>query len=91
MAGAQRGSLAGLAAGLGKLAHEVHARCVVAKSGVWVRLLAAVQARDAARLREQFALPASIWVYQDGYIKDSLNRVDIRPAPSYQTAPKHTI
>lgn len=46
---------------------------------------------DAAQLREQFAFPASIWVYEDGYIKGSLKRVDIRPAPSYQTAPKHTI
>ncbi len=32
---------------------------------------------DAAQLREQFAFPASIRVYDDGSIKDSLNRVDI--------------
>jgi len=32
---------------------------------------------DAAQLREQFAFPASIRVYEDGSIKDSLNRVDI--------------
>ncbi len=38
---------------------------------------------DAAQLREQFAFPASIRVYDDGSIKDSLNRVAIyydRPA-----------
>ena len=32
---------------------------------------------DAAQLRERFAFPASIRVYDDGSIKDSLNRVDI--------------
>ena len=32
---------------------------------------------DAAQLREHFTFPASIRVYEDGYIKDSLNRVDI--------------
>jgi len=32
---------------------------------------------DAAELRERFAFPASIRVYDDGSIKDSLNRVDI--------------
>jgi hypothetical protein len=32
---------------------------------------------DAAQLREQFAFPASIRVYDDGSIRDSLNRVDI--------------
>lgn len=32
---------------------------------------------DAAELREQFVFPASIRVYDDGSIKDSLNRVDI--------------
>jgi len=32
---------------------------------------------DAAQLRERFAFPASIQVYEDGSIKDSLNRVDI--------------
>lgn len=32
---------------------------------------------NAAQLREQFAFPASIQVYEDGSIKDSLNRVDI--------------
>ncbi len=32
---------------------------------------------DAAQLREQFAFPASIRVYKDGSIRDSLNRVDI--------------
>lgn len=32
---------------------------------------------DAAQLRERFAFPASIQVYDDGSIKDSLNRVDI--------------
>ena len=35
---------------------------------------------DAAQLREQFASPASIWVYDDGSIKDSLNRADISQA-----------
>ena len=35
---------------------------------------------DAAQLREQFAFPASIRVYDDGSIKDSLNRVDIGQA-----------
>jgi hypothetical protein len=32
---------------------------------------------NAAQLREQFTFPASILVYDDGSIKDSLNRVDI--------------
>ena len=32
---------------------------------------------DAAELRERFAFPASIRVYDDGSIKDSPNRVDI--------------
>ena len=32
---------------------------------------------DAAQLRERFAFPPSIRVYDDGSIKDSLNRVDI--------------
>ena len=32
---------------------------------------------DAAQLREHFAFPASIRVYEDGSNKDSLNRVDI--------------
>ncbi len=32
---------------------------------------------NAAQLREHFAFPASIRVYEDGSIKDSLNRVDI--------------
>ena len=32
---------------------------------------------DAAQLRERFTFPASIRVYDDGSIKDSLNRVDI--------------
>ena len=32
---------------------------------------------DAAELRERFAFPASIRVYDDGSIKDNLNRVDI--------------
>lgn len=32
---------------------------------------------DAAQLRERFAFPDSIRVYEDGSIKDSLNRVDI--------------
>ena len=32
---------------------------------------------DAAELRERFAFPVSIRVYDDGSIKDSLNRVDI--------------
>ena len=35
---------------------------------------------DAAQLREQFVFPASIRVYDDGSIKDSLNRVDISQA-----------
>ena len=35
---------------------------------------------NAAQLREQFAFPASIRVYEDGSIKDSLNRVDISQA-----------
>ncbi|MFD2722127.1 hypothetical protein ACFST9_25645 [Hymenobacter monticola] len=35
---------------------------------------------DAAQLRKQFAFPASIRVYEDGSIKDSLNRVDISQA-----------
>jgi hypothetical protein len=35
---------------------------------------------DAAELRERFAFPASIRVYDDGSIKDSLNRVDISQA-----------
>ena len=30
-----------------------------------------------AQLRERFAFPASIRVYEDGSIKDSLNRVEI--------------
>ena len=34
---------------------------------------------DAAELREHFAFPPSIRVYDDGSIKDSLNRVDIGP------------
>jgi len=32
---------------------------------------------NAAQLHEHFAFPASIRVYEDGSIKDSLNRVDI--------------
>ncbi|MGI4736163.1 MAG: hypothetical protein ACRYG7_13385 [Janthinobacterium lividum] len=32
---------------------------------------------DAAQLHEHFVFPASIRVYDDGSIKDSLNRVDI--------------
>ncbi|MCI1189886.1 hypothetical protein MON38_20885 [Hymenobacter sp. DH14] len=32
---------------------------------------------DAAELRKRFAFPASIRVYDDGSIKDSLNRVEI--------------
>jgi hypothetical protein len=35
---------------------------------------------DAAQLRERFAFPASIRVYDDGSIKDILNRVDISQA-----------
>ena len=35
---------------------------------------------NAAQLREHFAFPASIRVYDDGSIKDSLNRVDISQA-----------
>lgn len=34
---------------------------------------------DAAQLRERFAFPASIRVYEDGFIQDGLNRVDISP------------
>ncbi len=34
---------------------------------------------DAAQLREHFAFPPSIRVYDDGAIQDSLNRVDISP------------
>lgn len=50
---------------------------------------------DAAQLRERFAFPASIQVYDDGSIKDSLNRVDIsheRPALpfSFELAPETT-
>ena len=39
---------------------------------------------DAAQLREQFAFPASIRVYDGGLIKDSPNRVDIRQAFSHR-------
>jgi len=35
---------------------------------------------DVAQLREQFVFPASIQLYDDGSIKDSLNRVDISQA-----------
>ena len=35
---------------------------------------------DAVQLREQFAFPASIRVYDDGSMKDSLSRVDISQA-----------
>jgi len=49
---------------------------------------------DAAQLRGHFAFPASIRVYDDGSIKDSLNRVDIsqeRPARlfSFELAPEY--
>lgn len=48
---------------------------------------------NAAQLREHFDFPDSIRVYDDGSIRDSLNRVDIRheqPTPplSFELAPE---
>jgi len=47
---------------------------------LWTKLLTEATFTDpinAAQLREHFAFSASIRVYEDGSIKDSLNRVDI--------------
>ena len=51
---------------------------------------------DAAELREHFDFPPSIQVYDDGHIKDGLNRFDIYydhpPAPwSFELTPEHTL